>query len=49
MPDGCFEQTSSSAYPNVLVVDYLKKTKIASPAMLMKAETATSTPATSGC
>lgn len=38
MPNGCFEQTSSSAYPNVLIVDYIKKNRIASPAMLMKAE-----------
>ncbi len=26
MPNGCFEQTSSATYPNVLVLDYLKKT-----------------------
>ena len=32
------EQTSSSAYPNVLVVDYVKKARVASPAMLAKAE-----------
>ncbi len=38
MPGGCFEQTSSSAYPNILVVDYIKKTKQTNPAMLMKAE-----------
>ncbi len=38
MPNGCFEQTSSSAYPNVLIVDYIKKNRVASPAMLMKAE-----------
>ncbi len=38
MPGGCFEQTSSSAYPNILVVDYIKKTKMASPQMLLKAE-----------
>ncbi|HYT88515.1 MAG TPA: ThuA domain-containing protein [Gemmataceae bacterium] len=38
MPGGCMEQTSSSAYPNVLVVDYIKKAKIASPQMLLKAE-----------
>ena len=38
MPCGCFEQTSSSAYPNVLIVDYIKKNRVASPAMLMKAE-----------
>jgi hypothetical protein len=32
------EQTSSSAYPNVLVVDYVKKARVASPEMLAKAE-----------
>jgi uncharacterized protein YfaS (alpha-2-macroglobulin family) len=26
MPHGCFEQTSSSTYPNVLALDYLKRT-----------------------
>ena len=26
MPGGCFEQTSSSTYPNVLVLDYLRAT-----------------------
>ena len=38
MPNGCFEQTSSSAYPNVLIVDYIKKNRVANPQMLMKAE-----------
>jgi len=38
MPGGCFEQTSSSAYPNILVVDYIKKTKANTPEILMKAE-----------
>jgi hypothetical protein len=38
MPGGCFEQTSSSAYPNILVVNYIKKTNMASPKTLMKAE-----------
>ncbi len=38
MPGGCMEQTSSSAYPNVLVVDYLKKTRTASPQLMMTAE-----------
>jgi hypothetical protein len=32
------EQTSSSAYPNVLVVDYIKKARVASPETLLKAE-----------
>jgi len=27
MPGGCFEQTSSSTYPNILVMDYLKTSK----------------------
>src|SRR5437764_2038353 len=32
------EQTSSSAYPNILVVDYVKKARVASPALLARAE-----------
>jgi len=48
MPGGCFEQTSSSAYPNVLIVDYIKKNRVASPQMLMKAEQS-STSAISAC
>jgi uncharacterized protein YfaS (alpha-2-macroglobulin family) len=39
MPGGCFEQTSSSAYPNILAVDYIKRTKQANPQVLAKAET----------
>jgi uncharacterized protein YfaS (alpha-2-macroglobulin family) len=31
MPSGCFEQTSSTTYPNVLALDYLKRTKKNSP------------------
>ena len=38
MPSGCFEQTSSTTYPNVLVMDYLKSTNQASPETQMKAE-----------
>jgi uncharacterized protein YfaS (alpha-2-macroglobulin family) len=38
MPYGCFEQTSSTTYPNVLVLDYLKTTNQASPETQMKAE-----------
>jgi hypothetical protein len=38
MPHGCFEQTSSSAYPNLLVVDYLKRTRRGSPETLARAE-----------
>ncbi len=38
MPFGCFEQTSSVTYPNVLVLDYLKTTKQAKPEIQMKAE-----------
>ena len=38
MPFGCFEQTSSVTYPNVLVLDYLKSTKQAKPDVQMKAE-----------
>src|SRR3954447_12839431 len=32
------EQTSSAAYPNILVVDYVKKARVASPQLLIKAE-----------
>jgi uncharacterized protein YfaS (alpha-2-macroglobulin family) len=38
MPFGCFEQTSSVTYPNVLVLDYLKSVKMAKPEVQMKAE-----------
>jgi uncharacterized protein YfaS (alpha-2-macroglobulin family) len=32
------EQTSSAAYPNILVADYVKKARVASPQILLKAE-----------
>src|SRR5437762_6220748 len=32
------EQTSSAAYPNILVADYVKKARVANPQILMKAE-----------
>jgi uncharacterized protein YfaS (alpha-2-macroglobulin family) len=38
MPFGCFEQTSSTTYPNVLVLDYLKTTGQTSPEVQLKAE-----------
>jgi len=38
MPYGCFEQTSSTTYPNVLVLDYLQSTSQANPEVQMKAE-----------
>ncbi len=38
MPNGCFEQTSSTTYPNILVLDYLKTTKKVNPEIQMKAE-----------
>jgi len=38
MPTGCFEQTSSSAFPNILVVDYLRKNNINSPKLMLQAE-----------
>ena len=38
MPGGCFEQTSSTTYPNILVLDYLKSTKKVTPELQMKAE-----------
>jgi hypothetical protein len=38
MPFGCFEQTSSVTYPNVLVLDYLKQSGKVKPETQMKAE-----------
>ncbi|MGA2115232.1 MAG: MG2 domain-containing protein [Bryobacteraceae bacterium] len=38
MPYGCFEQTSSSTYPNVLALDYMKRTKKLAPEVHAKAE-----------
>lgn len=37
MPYGCFEQTSSTTYPNVLALDYLKKTGKRNPEIEAKA------------
>ncbi len=38
MPSGCFEQTSSTTYPNVLVLDYLRSSGQAAPEIELKAE-----------
>jgi uncharacterized protein YfaS (alpha-2-macroglobulin family) len=38
MPGGCFEQTSSSTYPNVLALDYIKRTGKLTPEVRAKAE-----------
>jgi uncharacterized protein YfaS (alpha-2-macroglobulin family) len=38
MPGGCFEQTSSSTYPNVLALDYMKRTQKLTPEVHAKAE-----------
>jgi hypothetical protein len=37
MPSGCFEQTSSTTYPNVLALDYLRRTKKSVPEVEAKA------------
>ncbi len=37
LPGGCFEQTSSSAWPNVLAMKYLKDTEQGTPELEMKA------------
>ena len=37
MPGGCFEQTSSSTYPNVLALDYMKHTRKLTPETHAKA------------
>lgn len=36
-PHGCFEQTSSTTYPNVLVLDFLRRSRTSSPALETKA------------
>jgi hypothetical protein len=38
MPSGCFEQTSSTTYPNVLVLAYLRETGRVTPEIEMKAK-----------
>lgn len=38
MPGGCFEQTSSSTYPDVLALDYMKRSKKLTPEVHAKAE-----------
>lgn len=38
MPFGCFEQTTSVTYPNVLVMDYMRTTRQITPEIQMKAE-----------
>jgi uncharacterized protein YfaS (alpha-2-macroglobulin family) len=38
MPYGCFEQTSSTTYPNVLLLDYMKSTDQITPEIQLKAE-----------
>jgi len=35
-PSGCFEQTSSTNYPNVMVLQYLKAADVADPALLQR-------------
>lgn len=37
MPHGCFEQTSSTTYPSVLALQFLERTKAASPEVEKKA------------
>ncbi len=37
MPYGCFEQTSSTTYPNVLALDYLRRTRKNAPEVEAKA------------
>ncbi|MFN3995700.1 MAG: alpha-2-macroglobulin family protein, partial [bacterium] len=38
VPYGCFEQTSSINYPNILILRYLRQKNISNPAIEMKAE-----------
>src|SRR5262249_34345663 len=36
-PHGCFEQTSSTSYPNLLILEYLKEMNQANPALAARA------------
>lgn len=38
VPSGCFEQTTSTTWPNVLVTQYMKQTGQSTPAIELKAE-----------
>lgn len=38
MPHGCFEQTSSFTYPNIMVLDYMRRTGQDTPAIKERAE-----------
>jgi alpha-2-macroglobulin-like protein len=38
MPGGCFEQTSSSNYPNILALNYLRETNSSNPALEKRAK-----------
>ena len=37
-PSGCFEQTSVSSYPNLLVMDYMQETDMNNPEIMARAE-----------
>ena len=37
LPSGCFEQTSSATYPNVMALDYLQTTRTSTPEVELKA------------
>ncbi len=39
MPYGCFEQTSSITYPNILILNYLREKRMNKPEIELKAET----------
>lgn len=38
MPTGCFEQTSSTLYPNAMALAYMERTKTVNPEIQMRAE-----------
>ncbi|MBM4281332.1 MAG: hypothetical protein FJ137_11425, partial [Deltaproteobacteria bacterium] len=37
-PNGCFEQTSSTNYPNIMILTYLEKNDVAAPAVQERAQ-----------
>lgn len=37
-PSGCFEQTSSTNYPNIMILTYLEKNNVAAPEIMARAQ-----------
>lgn len=37
-PNGCFEQTSSTNYPNIMILSYLERNNVAAPELMARAQ-----------